>query len=189
MHLPALWTRILLHSLPWTAAVLGWILAAGFIVYSHGQADRLRANRQTLTATIGGLQSQLAQASVVQNFVSTPQIQVVALQSPRLAHLRASVNLIYSAQYATALLVARGLPFLPRGRVYTIWVRGDGGPYIRLGTLTIRGVGHNGVAVVVGPRTFEHYTTVELIIESSRASRQPATSIVGTAAISPTATQ
>lgn len=183
------WARLLLFGIPWTVAVIGWIIAIGFIAYSHGQADRLRTTRQSQTATIASLQRQVAQEGTVQDYVSTPNIKIMPLHSPLLTRWKASASLVFSAQYATALLVARGLPLLPKSRAYTIWVRGDGGPYIRVGTLTLSGVRHNGVAVVVGPKAFEHFTTVVLSVEHSPATQQPSASIVGTAPISPTATQ
>ncbi len=183
------WQRVLLFSLPWTVAVLGWIVAASFIAYSHGQTDRLRVTRQSLTATITSLQFQVTQASAVINYISTPQIQVTAFQSPHLTRWGASVSLLYSAHYATALLVARGLPVLPADRAYTIWARGDGGPYIRLGTLTIKGARHDGVAIVVGSRSFEHVSSVVLSIERNPATRQPGAAIVGMVTIVPTMTR
>src|ERR1035437_4521101 len=35
-----------LVTLPWLIAAVGWLVAALFLVYSHGQSDRLRITRQ-----------------------------------------------------------------------------------------------------------------------------------------------
>jgi hypothetical protein len=183
------WARVLLHAVPWTVAVIGWLVAAGFIAYSHGQSDRLRTTRHTFSATIDSLQRQVLQANEVQGYLSTPNIQIVTLYPPHPNHWQASVTLLLSPHYATALLVARGLPALPPRRVYGIWIRGDGGLYIRLGTLTISGARREGVAVVVGPRTFEHFTSVELTVEASTATGQPTAPVICRASIAPVVTR
>jgi hypothetical protein len=179
------WSRLLFRTVPWSAAVTGWLLAAAFIIYSHGQSDRVTAQQQDYQAQIATLTQQLrttgqqyADAKTVQDYLSTPGLRVVPLTYMAGVARHTTVSLVMAPQFAHAVVVARGLAILPAGKIYAVWARGSGDLYVRLGDLTTHGPRAEGVSLVLGPHAIDTYRTVGVTIERQPVSNQPSTPLV-----------
>jgi hypothetical protein len=179
------WSRLLFRTVPWTVAVLGWLVAAAFIIYSHGQSDRLATQRQDYQARIDALnrqlsttQQQLAAAEIIQGYLPTPGLRVVPLKYMAGVARHTTLNLLMAPHIAHAVIVARGLAILPAGKTYAVWARAGKGLYVHLGDLTTGGPRAEGVSLVLGPQAIDTYRTAGVTIESQPVPDQPSTPLV-----------
>jgi hypothetical protein len=146
-----------LVTLPWLIAAVGWLVAALFLVYSHGQSDRLRITRQDDRVAAGKLTLSLTQALIVQHFAATLGVHAVALLPPTGG---AGGTLLYIPGYLHGALVIRGLPVPATGQVYALWAQSRSGALTLLGTLAPAEKGAETAAVVEGPMALDAYRSV-----------------------------
>lgn len=179
------WERVLFRTIPWTLAMAGWLVAIVFIIYSHGQNDRLRTERQGAQAQLASIagqlrstQSQLDSALSVQAYLMTPRLQVVPLTYMAGVARHTSVSLIVGQHYAHALMVARGLAVLPQSTSYVVWAKASRTQYVRLGVLTTSGPRAEGATLLAAPAPIDGFRAVGLTIESGAAPNQPSTPLV-----------
>jgi hypothetical protein len=166
--------EILLRTLPWTLAVIGWVLVAALAIFSHGQADRINATRQDDDATISALTTQRDQAQVIQQYLLTPGVAIVPMiYKAGIASPQTNVVLFEIPGYLHAVVGARGLAKLPKDRTYAVWARKGLGSYVALGTLTTSGPAAQGVSVVVAPMPVDQYSQVGITIEQLPVPAQP----------------
>lgn len=168
------WSTILLRTVPWTLAVIGWLVVAALVIYSHGQADRITTTSQDDQATIASLMGQRDQAETIQQFLLTPGVVTVPMVYKPGVAPHTNVVLFEVPGYIHAVVGARGLAVLSKNKTYAVWARKGQGPYVAVGTLTTAGPRAEGVSVVVAPLPFDQYSEVGITIATLPVPKQPA---------------
>lgn len=173
IHLQPWVADLLLRTLPWTLAVIGWLVVAALVIFSHGQADRINTMNQDDQATIAALTGERDRAEVIQQFLLTPGVAVAQMTYQAGSAPHTNVVLFEIPGYIHAVVGARGLAVLPKGMIYAVWARHGHGPYISLGMLTTSGPAAQGVAVVVAPMPIDQYSEVGITVEHLPLPQQP----------------
>lgn len=170
--------RLVLVSIPWTMAVVGWLVASAFLIFSHGQADRIATAGLDTQAQLRALTAQLDDARVIRDFMLTPGVKAAPLIYQAGTAHHTNVTLFYAPGYIHAVIAARGLAQLPSNKVYCVWARSPASGYVFLGTLSTSGIRSEGVAILVAPHTLDSYGAVGVSIEHTPAPRQPVNSLI-----------
>jgi hypothetical protein len=159
---------------PIVIAAIGWIVAAALLIYSHGQADRVRTTQEDMRSRVAALTHDLTLARTVQNYLSTPNLKVLTFRPLRPVPANSLVNLIMSPNYLHVVVVARWLGPLQPNQAYAVWARGTRGTYELLGTLVQKGPAGDYAAVVVGQHPISTYHDLYVSLEYGQQGRKPA---------------
>lgn len=167
------WARLLLQTVPWTAAAIGWLVAALLLIYSHGQSDRIATSKLDDQVQIDDLTAQRNNALTVQQYLATPGVRVLPLLYKAGQAPHTTVNFILASGYAHGVIVARGLRVLGSDRAYKVWALQAGGTYVGIGSLVTSGPRAEGVSLVVAPAALNTYTMLGISLERLPLHAQP----------------
>jgi hypothetical protein len=157
----------------WPIAVLGWVVAASLLIYSHGQADRVRTTQDDMRSKVGALTHDLTLARTVQDYLSTPNLKILPFRPLRPVPANSLVTLIMSPTYLHVVVVARWLAPLQNNQVYAVWARGSSGTYTPLGVLAQKGPTGDYAAVVAGKHAIASYRDVYVSVEYGQLEGKP----------------
>lgn len=170
--------RLVTWTIPWVLAVLGWLVAFAFIVYSHGQSDRLATTHQADQTQIAQLIAERNAASTVEDFLLTPGVRVSPLIYQAGTAPDTNVTLFSAPGYIHGVIAARGLARLPKQKIYVIWAVNVAGGIIRMGTLTTSGPRAQGASTIVAPHALDNYARIGISIEPVPPPRQPTAALI-----------
>ena len=156
----------LAHAMAWCLGAAGWILAAVFILYSHGQSDRVRNSRQAAATQVASMSAALDGALAVQQFLATTSSTQVVVMSPLDRRSgAASATFLFGVGKVGAIMVD-GLPVAPPEHFYAVWVRGRDRSWWLSGSVTPAIKGAEASGLVTAPRPISQYSSVSLDVES-----------------------
>ena len=156
----------LARALVWCLGAAGWVVAAVFILYSHGESDRVRDTRHATATQVASMSAALGGALAVQHYLSTTSSTRVVVLSPLDRRPgAASATFLFGAGKLGAIVVD-GLPAAPPGHFYAVWVRGRDRSWRLGGTVTPAIKGAEASGLVAAPRPLNQYSSVSLDLES-----------------------
>lgn len=165
--------RFFFWTVPWAAALLGWIAAAALVLYDHGVSDRLADTRINDQSQLAVVTAERDTARAIQDFLFTPGVVVSPMTYQAGTARHTNVTLFSAPGYIHGVVAARGLVPLPNDKIYCIWARTLSGAYVSLGTLITAGVRAQGVSIVVGPEPLDQYPAIGISIEWAPAPSRP----------------
>jgi hypothetical protein len=160
-------------GLPWAAAVIGWTVAAVFILYSHGQSDRVGSTLRDTRSALAQMSQALDSARTAQDYASITGARIVQLTSLRSTGARATVNVLTAPGSLQGMVAARALPLLKAGQLYAVWARRDGAGFDLLATFTPVRPDGTAVTALRGAQALDKYRSVFVDIESNPSVRSP----------------
>jgi len=173
--------RVAALTIPWTVAMISWVVVAALLAYSHGQSDRLRTAQQDDLAQMAVLNQQLLGMQTLQGFLSTPKtVQVIPFAPAVGAYAGAGLSLVLAPHYAHGLVVARGLKPLAQPAVYQVWAKSSVGWNAPIGVLTTTGSQEQGVALLVGQIPLDQYRMIGINIEQTTGAKLPTSPMIFT---------
>ena len=167
---PHAWCKVLvLQALPWTAAIVGCLVAAALLSYSRGQSDRIATMQHDTQTRIAALTGVTTNLEAVQSYLFTPGVKAAQLtyEAGKAAHT--TVMLYFAPSYAHALLTARGLAVLPPYKAYHIWARTAAGIAVPLGRLITAGPRAEGSSLIAAPQVLSRYAAIGLSLDQQGA--------------------
>jgi hypothetical protein len=171
------------YGLPWTLAVVGWIVAAALLTYSHGQSDRLRTTRQDMQAQLDTASRALTSAGMVQSYLLVPNVRVLRFQPQGHVSSRSALFLLMAPNYLHGVVVGHRLRPLTHGQAYAVWARNADGHFVPLGALLATGPDGDTIAAVSGKAPLEQYQGIYMTIESNAAVHVPSGPLLFSAAM------
>lgn len=163
----------------WTLAVTGWVVAAIFIIYSHGQSDRVRNTRHDALTQVADITAVLDGTVAIQHFLATEKnAQAVHLAPLQPLPAAAFASFLYGSGQSRGAVVVDALPAMEAGHFYAVWVRDSDKRWWLVGELTPSRAGAEASTLVTAPRPLDQYSSVSLNVEARTDVPSPTTDML-----------
>ncbi|HEY8284992.1 MAG TPA: anti-sigma factor [Chloroflexota bacterium] len=184
--------RVLLRGftflLPWAAAIIGWLIVASLLLYSHGLSDRVRTTRDADQARISDLNSQIAQSQALRGYLLIPRVAIEPLKNWISATSSTRVQLVRAPGYSHGIVIAHHLAPPPSGDQYVVWAENQDHVFQSLGAFVTSSPGGDALLVVAAAQPLDQLLEVGVSIEPTPGPPAPTSALLFTAALStPTA--
>ncbi len=169
----------LTKAMAWCLGVTGWVVAAIFILYSHGESDRVRNTRQADGTQVARISAILNGTVAVQHFLAvTKHAQTIDMAPQQRLRGDASATFLYTAGSGRGAIVVDGLPALHPGHVYAVWVRDMDQRWWHVGSVAPSSPGAEASALLMAPVALDRYGSVSLDIEARQDVTSPTSNML-----------
>lgn len=151
----------------WSLGVTGWVVAAIFVIYSHGESDRVRNTRHATATQVAGLAASLDGTQAIQHFLDTTEYaEAIAIPPLQRRQDTAHATFLYAPGTTHGAVVLKGLPAVHPGHYYVVWARGPDRSWWLIGWVTPSSASAEASSLLTAPRSLEQYSTISIDIES-----------------------
>ena len=176
--------RALTFVLPWTLAIIGWLIASSLLLYSHGLSDRVRTTRSVYQRQIADLNTEIAQSQALRGYLLIPGVEIEPLKNWVSATSSTRVQLVRAPGYAHGIVIAHHLAPPPSGDVYVVWAETQDHVYQSLGTFVTSSPDGDALLVVAADQPINQLLEMGISVEPSPKQAAPTTALLFTAVLS-----
>lgn len=166
----------------WILGVTGWVVAAAFILYSHGESDRVRNTRHDAATQVAQMAVEVNSTLTLQHFLAMfRDARALEMMPARGVAAGAMATFLFANGGSSGAIVVSGLAAQSSGRVYAVWVRRTRRDWRLVGWVAPATDKAEASAVITAPQPFDQYVSVSLDIESRLNVSTPTSSMLFTA--------
>jgi hypothetical protein len=148
------------------------------MIYSHGQADRVRTTQQDSQAKVSKLTQALSAALIVQDYAATSGVKLLSFSPLQPLGGSSILSVMTAPRDRQGVLAARRLPVLQSGQFYAVWGRRQDSHYELLGTFVPGSRDASVAQVLEGTLSLDLYSAISINIESRPAIQSPSSAMI-----------